>query len=84
MDTSNGGGTVLVIGDSFSRDIMRDYFTARAGRFGWTHLRWCGFDWSLIEKNLPATVLLMPVERYALCEDGQKPLNFPPSRTERE
>ncbi len=67
VETSNGGGTVLVMGDSFSRDIMADYFAAHAARYVWTHFRWCGFDWSLIERNLPATVIVMPVERYALC-----------------
>lgn len=84
VDTSNGGETVLVMGDSFSRGIMKDFFTARAGRLAWTHFRWCGFDWSLFEKNLPATVIVMPVERYALCGEGEKPLNFPARRGDGE
>ena len=80
VETSNGGETIVVMGDSFSLDIMKDYFTARAGRLVWTHFRWCGFDWSLIERNLPATVIVMPAERYALCGEGERPLNFPAPR----
>ncbi len=83
VETSNSGETVLVMGDSYSRKIMKGYFTARAGRLVWTHFRWCGFDWSLIEENLPATVIVMPAERYALCWEGKKPLNFPAPRVER-
>jgi len=77
MTTSNRAEAIAVIGDSFTRESLRDYFALNASRLFWTHFRHCEFDWSLLEDNLPSTVLLMPTERYLGCDPQKRPKNLP-------
>jgi hypothetical protein len=78
LTTSSGGEPVTIIGDSFTRLLLRDYFAASASRVLWTDFRFCEFDWNLIANNLPSTVLLMPNERYLGCDLDKFPRNLPP------
>ncbi len=77
VTTSNRAAPISVIGDSFTRSFLRDYFALSTSRLFWTHFRNCEFDWKLLEENLPSTVLLMPSERYLGCEPQKKPRNLP-------
>lgn len=80
MTTSNDDAPVIIIGDSFTGRYLRDFMATRTSRLVWTHFRSCGFDWKLVEENLPTTVILMPTERYAGCGTGRNPKNFPLAR----
>ncbi len=78
--TRNGpaaGATVMVIGDSFTRDRFLDPLMLNARRVVWTHHDQCGFNWALIEKWKPDLVILAPTERYVLCAPGRVPRNMP-------
>lgn len=71
------GGTVLVIGDSFSRNWLRPYLAQRASRLVWIHHRGCRFDWSAIERYRPDLVLFLMVERSIATCRGNRPENMP-------
>jgi hypothetical protein len=77
MTTSNRETPISIVGDSFTRSTLRDYFAARSSRLFWTHFRHCEFDWKLVEQNLPSIVLLMPTERLLGCDPQKKPRNLP-------
>jgi hypothetical protein len=71
------GPTVMVIGDSFTRDHFLEPLMLHAQRVIWTHHDQCGFDWALVEKWKPDLVILAPTERYVLCAPGRMPRNMP-------
>ncbi len=73
------GGTILVIGDSFSRDFFRPLLARNASRLVWMHHERCRFDWSELERFQPDSVLLLIVERYAASCAGNRPRNMPAS-----
>lgn len=73
---AHAGPTIMVIGDSFTRNLMSDLVAARAGRFVWVHHQSCGFDWKWIDIAKPAQVWYMPAERLLLCAPGRRPAGF--------
>jgi hypothetical protein len=70
-----GGETLLVIGDSFTRDFFPALLVSHVGTLLWMHNVQCGFDWALIEKIHPDEVWWMPTERYFVC--WRRPEHFP-------
>lgn len=69
--------TILVLGDSFSRNYMRPYFARHASHVVWTHHDNCRFDWSVIERYKPDIVIFILVERgFGWCA-GRSPANMP-------
>lgn len=73
IDGAQPGPTILVIGDSFSRNLISDLVAAHAGRFVWVHHLQCTFDWKWVEQFKPAQVWYMPTERILLCLPGAYP-----------
>jgi hypothetical protein len=67
VDTGRAGPSVVVIGDSFTREFWQDYFALHAGRYVWMHHEQCGFRQSVVEAQAPAIVILAPVERQMFC-----------------
>ena len=67
IETSRGGPTVVVIGDSFTRGFWNDYFSLHAGKYVWIHHEECGFFVSVVETYHPDIVILAPVERQMFC-----------------
>ena len=70
------GPTVLVIGDSFTKDPMPPFFIDHVGRYAWAHHDECAFDWAIFDRVKPDIVLFAPVERDARCRGG-RPLHLP-------
>jgi hypothetical protein len=75
-ETGRPGPTVLFIGDSYSADFMPPYFANSVGRFAWIHQQWCGFDWRVFDAVKPDLVIVMPVDRWASCNKGNRPDNM--------
>lgn len=73
-------GTLMVIGDSFTRGFFRAMVLTNVRRFAFTHHQNCGFDWKWIEQFHPDEVWFMPTERLAYCT--AKPTGFPAARQE--
>jgi hypothetical protein len=46
------------------------------GRAVWLNHRECGFDWNWIDKFQPDEVWWVPTERFLICDEGVRPLNF--------
>jgi alginate O-acetyltransferase complex protein AlgJ len=67
IDTGRGGPTVVVIGDSFTREFWNDYFSLHVGKYVWIHHEECGFFISVVEAFHPDIVILAPVERQMFC-----------------
>lgn len=70
------GPTVLVIGDSFTKDPMPPFFIDHVGRYAWVHHDECAFDWAIFDRVKPDIVLFAPAERNARCRGG-RPLHLP-------
>ncbi len=70
------GETVMVIGDSFTEHYFAPMLLRHVGRVVWQHHKWCGFDWTLIDRFKPDEVWYMPTERYLFCT--AHPDGFPP------
>jgi hypothetical protein len=70
------GPTVLVIGDSFTKDPMPSFFIDHVGRYAWVHHDECAFDWAIFDAVKPDIVLFAPTERDARCRGG-RPLHMP-------
>jgi alginate O-acetyltransferase complex protein AlgJ len=73
------GPTVLVLGDSFTRDFFATLITANARRFVWVNHQACGFDWHWIDRFRPDEVWWIPTERLELCAPGVRPKDMPPA-----
>lgn len=71
------GPTVMVIGDSFSRDYWRPYLMHRAARVIWIHHRSCAFDWQQVERYAPDLVIFSMVERGLASCAGNRPRGMP-------
>jgi alginate O-acetyltransferase complex protein AlgJ len=71
------GPTIMVLGDSFTANRFAPLVLAHAGQVIWEHHKWCGFDWTLIDRFKPDEVWWMPAERYLLCEPNVRPNGFP-------
>jgi len=73
-----GGGTVLIIGDSFSRNFFRPFFSRHVSRLVWVHHRGCLFDQSVIDESDPDIVLFLLVEReIKWCGENLSPVTPP-------
>jgi hypothetical protein len=70
------GPTVLVIGDSFTKDPMPPFFIDHVGEYAWVHHDECAFDWAIFDRVKPDVVLFAPAERNARCRGG-RPLHMP-------
>jgi uncharacterized protein (DUF2249 family) len=73
IDTGRSGETVMIIGDSYAEHYTALYMAQFAGRVAWVHHQKCKFDWRIIDAVKPDRVLIMPVDRFAFCEDGARP-----------
>jgi hypothetical protein len=71
------GGTLLIVGDSFSRNFMRPYFAQHVSRLVWVHHMSCRFDWSVIDRFDPDTVLFLMNERLLTGCAGNRPSGMP-------
>jgi len=67
IETGRDGPTIVVIGDSFTRDFWQDYFAVHAKRYVWMHHEQCGFKESVVNEAKPDIVILAPVERQMFC-----------------
>jgi alginate O-acetyltransferase complex protein AlgJ len=70
------GPTVMVIGDSFTAAYFPPMLLQHVGRAVWLNHRECGFDWNWIDKFQPDEVWWVPTERFLICDEGVRPLNF--------
>jgi alginate O-acetyltransferase complex protein AlgJ len=76
------GETVMIIGDSFTMRFFPSMLLNHVRRLVWQHHKYCGFDWTLIDRFQPDEVWWMPTERYLLCSPNVRPEGFPgPQRT---
>ena len=66
----------MVIGDSFTASYFPPMLAQHVGRAIWLNHRECGFDWNWIDKLQPDEVWWMPTERFLICDEGVRPLNF--------
>ena len=71
------GPTVLIIGNSFTHDLLAPMLGQHVGRVVWVHNLFCGFDWKWVEAFKPDEVWWMPTERQMLCRPGVRPLGLP-------
>jgi len=76
LTSGRPGPTVMVIGDSFTASYFPPMLAEHVGRAIWLNHRECGFDWSMIEKFQPDEVWWVPTERFLICDEGVRPLNF--------
>jgi hypothetical protein len=70
------GPTIMVIGDSFTAYNFPPMLLRHAARVVWLNHRQCGFDWKWIDRFRPDEVWWVPTERYLICDDGVRPVNF--------
>ena len=79
LATPRKGASLLIIGDSYTEHYFPGFFlNAGLARVGWVHEEDCGFDWGAIGAFSPDYVLIMPVERLALCRPrGARPKGVP-------
>jgi alginate O-acetyltransferase complex protein AlgJ len=68
-ETGRNGPTVLVVGDSFTRDLWRDFFALHAHRYLWIYHEHCHFDRDVLDRYDPDIVILAPIEPYMFCRD---------------
>jgi alginate O-acetyltransferase complex protein AlgJ len=76
LTSGRPGPTVMVIGDSFTASYFPPMLAEHVGRAIWLNHRECGFDWNWIEKFQPDEVWWVPTERFLICDEGVRPLNF--------
>ncbi len=76
LSTGRPGPTIMVIGDSFTASYFPPMLAQHVGRAVWLNHRECGFDWSWVEKFRPDEVWWIPTERFLICDEGVRPLNF--------
>jgi hypothetical protein len=77
MTGLGNGGTVLVLGDSFSRGFLRPLLGRSASRLVWMDHRNCRFDWAELERFDPDVVYFLMVERAAASCLGNRPQHMP-------
>jgi len=58
---------VLVIGDSYTADFMRQYFRRAGVTWAWSHAAECRFNRGILDRVKPDFVVLMPVSRLESC-----------------
>jgi alginate O-acetyltransferase complex protein AlgJ len=83
LTTGRPGPTIMVIGDSFTASYFPPMLAEHVGRAIWLNHRECGFDWNLVEKFQPDEVWWTPTERFLICDEGVRPLNFAGSGDDR-
>ncbi len=83
LSSDRPGPTIMVIGDSFTTSYFPLMLLQHVGRAIWLHHRQCGFDWSWIDKFQPDEVWWVPTERFLICDEGVRPLNFAGSGEDR-
>jgi alginate O-acetyltransferase complex protein AlgJ len=71
------GETLVVLGDSFTRNDFPPLLVRQVGRLVWMHHEWCGVDWAMVNQIRPDEVWWMPTERYFVCVGGRRPEHFP-------
>jgi alginate O-acetyltransferase complex protein AlgJ len=76
LSSSRPGPTIMVIGDSFTASYFPPMLAQHVGRAIWLNHRECGFDWTWIDKFQPDEVWWVPTERFLICDEGVRPLNF--------
>jgi hypothetical protein len=76
LSSGRPGPTIMVIGDSFTASYFPPMLAQHVGRAIWLNHRECGFDWNWIDKLQPDEVWWMPTERFLICDQGVRPLNF--------
>jgi alginate O-acetyltransferase complex protein AlgJ len=76
LTSGRAGPTIMVIGDSFTASYFPPMLAQHAGRAIWLNHRDCGFDWNWIDKLKPDEVWWAPTERFLICDEGVRPLNF--------
>ncbi len=70
------GGTIMIIGDSFTGGYFDRMLLQHVGRVVWLDRNHCGFDWKAIDKYRPDEVWWMPTERFLICGPGVRPVDF--------
>jgi hypothetical protein len=65
--TGRDGPNIVVLGDSFTEQAWRGYFSLHAARFAWIHNELCDFDPGVVEAQKPDIVILAPTERLMFC-----------------
>jgi len=76
LSSGRPGPTIMVIGDSFTASYFPPMLAQHVGRVIWLNHRECGFDWNWIDKFQPDEVWWVPTERFLICDEGVRPLNF--------
>jgi alginate O-acetyltransferase complex protein AlgJ len=76
LTSDRPGPTIMVIGDSFTASYFPLMLMQHVGRAIWLNHRQCGFDWNWIDKFKPDEVWWVPTERFLICDEGVRPLNF--------
>ncbi len=76
LSSGRPGPTIMVIGDSFTAAYFPPMLAQHVGRAIWLNHHECGFDWAEVEKFQPDEVWWIPTERFLICDEGVRPLNF--------
>ena len=76
LTSDRPGPTIMVIGDSFTASYFPLMLMQHVGRAIWLNHRQCGFDWKWIDKFRPDEVWWVPTERFLICDESVRPLNF--------
>ena len=76
LTSDRPGPTIMVIGDLFTASYFPLMLIQHVRRAIWLNHRQCGFDWKWIDKFKPNEVWWIPTERFLICDEGVKPLNF--------
>jgi hypothetical protein len=83
LTSDKPGPTIVVIGDSFTASYFPRMLLRHVGRAIWLNHRQCGFDWKWLDKFRPDEVWWVPTERFLVCDEGVRPLNFGGSSADR-
>jgi hypothetical protein len=83
LTSDKPGPTIMVIGDSFTASYFPRMLLRHVGRAIWLNHRQCGFDWKWLYKFQPDEVWWIPTERFVICDEGVRPLNFAGSSRDR-
>lgn len=73
FDYNRDGSVVLVIGDSFSNRLFKNFLSLHVSRLIWTHHNECAFNAGLINRYQPTIVFYLPAERMIGCAEGVAP-----------
>jgi hypothetical protein len=76
VTTERAGPTIMIIGDSFTEDLIVPMLLQHVSRAVWVYHNACRFEWKWIDQLRPDEVWYMPTERQVFCLHGDGPVGM--------